>query len=186
MRRRATIVLAAVGLATLACGGDSSGPGNGNGDEPQGTFQATVSGDLSLILSGEAVFGIQTQSGSSAFVIALMRGVLGGNNSDIIFIGRDNATAPAARDYPIHPTTCGTCTADDFTGAYLHQLTLADYGVFFSDTGAFTISTASADTLRGTFDFSTSAFLVFGSVTADSVRLQGSFTAVAGQVPSTP
>jgi hypothetical protein len=151
-----------------------------------GSFQATLSGDLSLNVSGGAVFGIQTQQGSSAFAIALLSGVLGQDGSDIIFIGRDNPTAPGVGIYPIHSASCVTCTADDFAGAYLRQVTARDLGFFASDTGAFTIGAASADTLRGTFDFTTSAFLVFGSVTADSVRLQGSFTAVAGRVPTTP
>lgn len=186
MRRRATVLLAALGLVALACGGDSTGPDGDNGEEPRGTFQATVSGDLSLILSGEAVFGTQTQQGSSAFAIALLSGVLGQDGSDIIFIGRDNPAAPGLGTYPIHSASCGTCTADDFAGAYVHQVTVLDLGTFVSDTGSFTISAASADTLRGTFDFTTSAFLVFGSVTADSVRLLGTFTAVAGQIPSVP
>ncbi|UCF40807.1 MAG: hypothetical protein JSW43_00230 [Gemmatimonadota bacterium] len=185
MKPRVMILLAAVGLAAPACG-DTSGPHNGNGNEDRGSFQATASGDLNLSFSGEAVFGIQTADGSSAFVVALMHGTLGGDNSDYVFIGRDNTTAPGAGTYPIHPSTCGSCTADDFTAAYLHQVTVVDYGVFFSDTGTFTISAASADTLRGTFDLTTSAFLTIGSVTADSVRLQGTFTAVAGQVPSAP
>jgi hypothetical protein len=43
-------------------------------------------------------------------------------------------------------------------------------GTFVSDTGSFVIRTASADTLRGTFDLTTSAFLLFGNVTADSVE----------------
>ena len=126
------------------------------------------------------------QQGSSAFTIAMSSGVFGEAGSDVIFLGRDNPTAPGVGTHPIHSASCVTCTADDFAGAYVHQVTALDIGTFIRDTGAFTISAANADTLRGTFDFATSAFLVFGSVTADSVRLEGSFTAVAGQVPSTP
>jgi hypothetical protein len=179
------MLLPAIGLVALACGGDSTGP-NGNNGDPQGTFQAAVSGDLSLNLSGHAVFGIQMQQGSSAFAIAMSSGVFGEAGSDVIFIGRDNATTPGVGTHPIVSASCVTCTADDFAGAYVHLVTALDNGTFISDTGAFTISAASADTLRGTFDFTTSAFLVFGSVTADSVRLQGSFIAVAGQVPAAP
>jgi hypothetical protein len=180
------MLLPAIGLVALACGGDSTGP-NGNNGQPQGTFQATVSGDLSLNLSGQAVFGTQVQQGSSAFAIALLSGVLGDDGSDVIFIGRDNPTAPGVGTYPIHSASCLTCTADDFAAAYARQVTALDLGLFTSDTGAFTISAASADTLRGTFDFTTSAFVTFGSLTGtDSVRLQGSFTAVAGQVPALP
>jgi hypothetical protein len=152
-------------------------------DDP-GFFQATVSGDLSLNLSGVAVFGTLTEQGSSAFAIALLSGAPGQDGSDVIFIGRDNPTAPGVGVYPIHSASCATCTADDFTGAYVRQVTVLNLGTFVSDTGSFVISTASADTLRGTFDLTTSAFLLFGSVTADSVRLQGSFRAIAGRVPT--
>jgi hypothetical protein len=178
------LLLAAVGLAAPACGDDTTGP-NGNGSGIPGTFQASVTGDLTLSLSGGAVFGTLTEGGSSGFAIALVRGVLGQSNSDVAYIGRDNNTAPAAGDYPIHSATCGSCTADDFTGAYLHQVSLAEFGAFVSDTGAFTITSASADTLRGTFAFSAS-LLIGSGVSADSVRLEGSFTAVAGQVPASP
>jgi hypothetical protein len=180
------MLLAAIGLVAPACGGESTAP-NGDNGEPQGTFQATVSGDLSLTLSGQAVFGTQMQQGSSAFAIALLSGVLGDDGSDIAFIGRDNPTAPGVGTYPIRSASCVTCTADDFAGAYVRQVTVLDLGFFTSDTGAFTISAASADTLRGTFDFTTNAFLVSGSLAGvDSLRLQGSFTAVAGQVPVAP
>jgi hypothetical protein len=179
------ILLVAVGLAAPACGDDDPAGPNGNESGIPGTFQASVTGDLTLSLSGGAVFGTLTEGGSSAFAIALVRGVLGQDNSDVAYIGRDNTAAPAAGSYPIHSATCGSCTADDFTGAYLHQVSLAEIGAFVSDTGAFTITSASADTLRGTFDFSASLAIGIG-VTADSVRLQGSFTAVAGQVPASP
>jgi hypothetical protein len=179
-------LLPAIALVALACGGDSTGP-NGNNGAPQGTFQATVSGDLSLTVTGQAVFGTQVQQGSSAFAIALVSGVLGQDGSDVVFIGRDNPTAPGVGDYPIRSASCVTCTADDFAGAYVRQVTVLDLGFFTSDTGAFNISAASADTLRGTFDFTTSAFVTSGSLAGvDSLRLQGSFTAVAGQVPTTP
>jgi hypothetical protein len=151
-----------------------------------GSFEATLSGDLTFSLSGGAVFGTMTEGGSSAFAMALLSGVPGRDGSDVIYVGRDNTTVPGLGVYPIQSASCVTCTADDFTGAYLHQVTLFDYGVFVSDTGSFVISSANADTLRGTFDLVTSALVVFGNVTADSVRLQGSFTAVAGRVPSAP
>ncbi len=64
----------------------------------------------------------------------------------------------------------------------MRQVAVLALGTFVSDTGSFVIRTASADTLRGTFDLTTSAFLLFGNVTADSVRRQGSFRAVAGRV----
>lgn len=185
MRSRVSLLMGALSLVALACGDNGNGPGNGHVD--QGSFTATVSGDLGLSVSGEAVFGIQTQGASSAFVIALMHGTYGGDNSDFVFIGRDNTTAPGVGTFVIQPASCISCTADDFTGAYLHQVGIADYGIFFSDTGAFTITAASADTLQGTFEFSGSLFIGIGSIAdADSVRLQGSFTAVAGEVPGAP
>ena len=184
MRSRAAILLAAV---ALACGGDSTGPGDNGGSQLGGTFQANVTGDLTATLSGPAVFGTVTDQGSTAFAIALLRGVLGEAGSDAIYLGRDNPAAPGVGDFPIHSASCVTCTADDFAGAYIYQPGLLDLGTFVSDTGSMTITAASADTLRGTFDFTTSVFLAFGNVAGiDSVRLVGSFTAVAGVVPTAP
>jgi hypothetical protein len=179
------ILLAAVGLVAPACGGDDTTGPNGNGSGIPGTFQASVTGDLTLSFSGGAVFGTLSDGGTTDFAIGMVHGVLGQENSDAIYIGRDNNAAPGTGTYPIHPGNCGTCTADDFSGAYVYQATAAQLGAFVSDTGEFTITSASADTLRGTFDFSASLFLGVG-ITADSVRLEGSFTAVAGQVPASP
>ncbi len=171
-------------IVLLAACGESTGPGDDS--TAQGSFQATVSGDLSLSLSGLAVFGTQVEGGDTGFVIALMDGLLGQDNSDIVFIGRDNPTAPGTGTFPIEPGLCPTCTEDDFSGAYVHQETQVDVGTYLSESGSFTISAASADTLRGEFDFTATAFLLFGNVTAESVQLTGSFTAVAGQVPTVP
>ncbi len=60
-------------------------------------------------------------------------------------------------------------------------MTLADFGFFVSDTGAFTIASASGDTLQGSFDFSATLSFPIGD---DSVMLQGTFTAVPGDVAS--
>jgi hypothetical protein len=164
----------AVLLAAAACGGDSTAPAT------QGSFQATVSGHLSLNLSGEAIHGTAQVQGQDVFVLAMVRGTPGTNNSDLITIGRDNPTAPGPGDYVIFPGDCTSCTADDFTAAYLHQVTLADFGFFVSDTGAFTIASASGDTLQGSFGFSATSFFVGD----DSVMLAGTFTAVPGDVAS--
>jgi hypothetical protein len=161
-------------VAVAACG-ESTAP------TPRGTFQATVSGDLSLNLSGEAIHGTVEIQGDTVFVLAMVRGTPGADNSDLVTVGRDNPATPAPGAYPIFSGDCIDCTADDFTAAYLHQVTLADFGFFVSDTGAFTVATAIGDTLQGSFAFAATLTFPLGD---DSVALEGTFTAVPGDVAS--
>ncbi len=172
-RRLALTVIAAATVA--ACGGGTTEPG------PQGSFQASVTGDLSLSLGGTAVFGQQEGGG---FVIAMEQGTVGGSSAELVMIGRDNPARPAAGTYEIVSGTCTTCTADDFSGLYLHQVTALDLGFYVSVSGSFTIDTSTDERVAGSFDFSASSFILSGDVTATDVSLQGTFSAVPGTIPS--
>ncbi len=159
-----------------------AGCGDGTGPE-RGSFQATVTGDLSLSLSGDAVFGPQTQGGQTAFAIGLLDGDPSAPPYNAVVISRDNVAAPAAGTYGIEAGFCADCTPDDFVGGFVHLITQLDVATFLSDTGSFTLTTVTADRVEGTFRFTATAFLVVGEVNADSVRIEGSFTAVPGEIP---
>jgi len=171
------LAVCAVAAAVAACGGETSAPPD------QGSFQATVSGDLSLNLSGTAVFGTQGPD-FEGFGIALVSGVVGQNNSDYILMARDNTARPAAGEYEIVDVNCTGCTADDFSAVYLHQLTLFDIGVYTSLSGTLTIESSSAEQMTGSFTLTATAFVISGDVTAEDVSLQGTFRAVPGAIPS--
>jgi hypothetical protein len=175
MSRRLALTVMAVAMVA-ACGGNTTEPG------PQGSFQASVTGDLTLSLSGEAVFGTQEGSG---FIIAMEQGNVGGSNADLVMIGRDSPDRPAPGTYEIvSGTTCEDCTSEDFSGLYLHQITALDLGFYVSLTGSFTIDTSTDDRVTGSFSFTATGFILAGDVTAEDVALEGTFSAVPGTIPS--
>lgn len=174
MSRRLALTVMAVAMVA-ACGGSTTEPG------PQGSFQASVTGDLTLSLSGEAVFGTQEESG---FIIAMEQGTVGGSSADFVMIGRDSPDRPAPGTYEIVSGTCTTCTSEDFAGLYLHQITVLDLGLYWSLTGSFTIDTSTEERVAGSFSFTATFRILLGDVTAEDVVLEGTFSAVPGTIPS--
>jgi hypothetical protein len=159
--------------AALACG-------DGTGPEP-GTFSATVSGDLSLTLSGEAVFAADTIEGNALFAIALIRGDVGTTDNDIILIGRETLARPGSGAYPIVSGFCTDCSADDFDAA-LAIVRADDLGAYVSESGTLTISSSSADRIVGSGTMTLTAFISFQD--AQDIAIELSFEAVPGELPS--
>ena len=180
MRVVRSAVTAAVAVA-VACGG------NGTAPPDQGSFQATVSGDLSLSLSGTALFGTEGAD-FEGFGIALTSGQVGQNNSDLVLIARDNTARPVAGTYDILEiagVSCPDCTADDFTSIYWRQLTAVDVAFLTSVSGTLTIDESAAEQVSGSFTFTASALVSSGDLeSVDSVMVQGTFRAVPGTIPS--
>jgi len=170
------LALTVIAVATVAaCGGDPAEPG------PQGSFQASVTGDLSLSLSGGAVFGHQEGGG---FVIAMEQGNVGGSSAELVMIGRDSPVQPAAGTYEMVSGTCLDCTPEDFSGLYLHQITVLDLGLYVSVSGTLSIDTSTAERVTGSFSFTATSFILSGDVTAEDLALEGTFSAVPGTIPS--
>jgi hypothetical protein len=172
--RRRTLLAAATVAIVAGCGGDGTGPNTG-------TFTATVTGDLSMTLTGEAVFGTQTDSTGTSFGVALIRGDPNSFNSDIIVIGRANEARPASGTYDIVATPCGTCTEDDFDAA-LAIVRPSDFGAYLSESGTLTITSSTADRLEGSATVTMSAFFQFQG--AQTVTIELTFSAVPGALPS--
>ncbi len=185
VNRGATVLRLVLCAAIAGCGG-----GTGPGDDPEpetgssGSFQATVSGDLALSLSGSAVFGVQTQQGQQAFAIGFIKGDPGSNDSDIIVIARNNTSTPGPGTYTIVSGSCTTCTENDFASGFLHQVTSLDFGIYLSESGSLTLESVSSELLQGFFSFTATAILKFGSVTAENLTIEGTFIAVPGDIPS--
>ncbi len=141
--KRGATVLRLVLCAAIAGCGDGTGP-------QAGSFQATVSGDLALSLSGSAVFGVQTEQGQQAFAIGFIKGDPGPNDSDIIVISRNSTSTPGPGTYTIASPSCTTCTENDFACGFFHQVTSLDFGIYVSESGSLTLESVS-DPLSETY-----------------------------------
>ena len=171
--RFAALVLA---LLLPACS-DSGGPSN------QGSFSATVTGDLSLAFTGRAVFGVATQGTQQGFLIALERQGSTQVDRDVVVLARFNTQRPAAGTYAIVSSSCNTCTDDDFDAGYVLYRPSGDFGFFASETGTLTITESTAERIVGTLSFDAVWVLSSDNITARDITVSASFTAVPGQLP---
>ena len=164
-----TIVTAA-GMSLASCGGDdATEPGSAS-------FTATVSGDVSASLSGDAVFGVGLSTGSNTgWSIWLLEGSFF-SDYDFIRIDRSSSTAPGVGTF----TIIGSSGAgpDDFVAEYEHALDVAgniEITGYTSVSGSLTITSATADRIVGSFSFTAS-----GPGPGRTVTVQGSFNAKPG------
>lgn len=181
LRRRGVGALAgAVGAAAvgllLACGD--------GGTEPvvEGSFSATVTGDLQRTLSGTAVFGVETIGGNQGFVIAMQRGNSGALDVDLILLGRFNTARPGVGAYSVISGACPDCSANDFDGGYVYQRPDGASGFFVSASGDVSVTKSVADTVAGTCTF------IAQSATNPeyTITITANFTAVPGTIPDVP
>ncbi len=149
----------------------------------QGSYSASiVGGDLGANLTGNAMFGYQTNSsGITEFVIFLWSGNVPGTNFDIVTLFRENLDLPLPGTYVIENADGGG-QQEGFLAAYVFSGATA-FGAFLSVSGTLTIAVSSTDSIEGTFDFAGSLDPASIGVNTDSVTVSGSFTAVPGQIP---
>ena len=180
--RRATVVAAA--LAFGACGGDGDpvgvGPGNGGGDE--GSFSATVSGDITASFNGTAFHGEATDSGSGdqAWILALNTDDPNSGNSVLVF---RLAGRPGTGTYDLKDLVSSGGLEDGEWGAIV---TVGQGGglVFgaFSVSGTVTISSSSESRVQGTFSIQVTAVDPSNPQQQLSATVTGTFDARNGFV----
>jgi hypothetical protein len=88
--------LAALAATTIACGGDSSGPGGG--DVESGRYTAEISGALDQQISGNAFYFQSEEPGEEGLTVALTNG--NGQGVGIVF-GRGNPSLPEVGVYQV-------------------------------------------------------------------------------------
>jgi hypothetical protein len=174
MNRVVRILALTLAAVILACG-DSSNPSN------QGSFTASITGDLTSSLTGRAVFGVGTQGSNQGFVIALERQGSSQIDRDVIVVGRLNTQRPGEGTYPIVSCAGGACGNDDFDAGYVFYRTSGESGLFLSESGTLTITESSAEQIVGTMTFDAPSAL-----SMDQITITASFTAVPGTLPSVP
>lgn len=145
---------------TAGCGsgGTDPGPGGVPGDG-QGTFTASVSGAVTSAPRGAAAFGTQ---GGTRFVLTLQT-----NTIESIQFVRAQAGLPAVGAYSI--VAPSEATGPSITGGYATAANRA----YVVQSGALTITSASANRLRGSFQFTATA-----QGDPNPVTVSGTFDAV--------
>ena len=170
----ALVVAVLGGVTACSSGGGDDVTGTNPPGGTVGSFNATVSGAMSATLSGSAAFGSSTVSGSQGFAIALVP--TSGTNS--IIFGRVNAQAPGTGTYQI----ADFATQSSVSGAMIAAL-IAGSGqsgqIYVSTSGTLTITSSSADEIKGNFTVSASAVTVSGT---QAVTMTGTFTARKGAI----
>lgn len=185
---RALTVATVTALTLVACGGDDDGVGPDPGEEPVGSFSATISGDVSASLSGEALHGetvIDDETGDQGWVAVM--GFQETETTSAIMLVR-LAGRPGPGTYSLDDLTSGEGLDASEWGAFVVVATGGQSIAFsgFSTTGTVTITSSSADHVEGSFTIQATGF-ASGSQTELSVTAQGEFEAVgtpALQVPS--
>jgi hypothetical protein len=177
MTRAVRVVTLALALLLPACS-DSGGPAG------QGSFSATVTGDLTNSFTGRAVFGIATQGANQGFAIALERQGATQVDRDVVILARFNTQRPGIGTYSIVSSACDTCTDDDFDAGYVLYRPSGDFAFFASESGTLTITESSADRIVGTLNFDATWILSSDNITARDIAITASFTAVPGQLPT--
>lgn len=175
---RGLAVAVAVSLA-VGCG-DDGGDGDGptGPDVSEGTFTATVSGDVDASFEGNAAWASVTDpaSGESAWGIVLGDTNVGSNAVVIFHLG---TSEPETGTYSLVDASVGS----DFqsgTGAFVVLSVGGSSTLSVNSTGGtVTISSASADRLRGTFNITASGALIDGNMTQHvTVTVSGEFDAL--------
>ena len=154
MRVTARCAVALTSLVMLtACGGEPTPP------KPQpGSFSATVSGAASKTLSGQAGFLVTT----NLFSIALNSSTAPGS----IQFSR-LASVPAAGTYQLD------ANAQQNSGAFVAIYSGGGQENYVSTTGSLTITSSSADRIKGTFSFTGTG----GTSGSANVTVSGDFDA---------
>ncbi|MBE0594770.1 MAG: hypothetical protein IH616_20485 [Gemmatimonadales bacterium] len=168
----------AIALALLLPACSDSGSPSG-----QGSFSATVTGDLTLSFTGRAVFAIATQGANQGFAIALERQGATQVDRDVVVLARFNTQRPGVGNYSIVSNSCNTCTDDDFDAGYVLYRPSGDFGFFASESGTLTITESTAERVVGTLTFDASWVLSSDNITARDITITASFTAVPGTLP---
>lgn len=181
--KRYALVMAA-GLLT-ACGGDDDKKGTptdpGNGGETVGNFTATIAGDMTASLSGEAAHASVSQGESQGFVFAFEDTPSANTaTASIIFIKED----PALPGVGAHAVKMDeNMTTSQF--GMLAAVTDAQgtEWLCIGSTGTVNVTSSSSSRMRGSFNV-TSDCINPANEEEQAVTLQGNFDSRTGAMPT--
>lgn len=165
--------LLALALAVSGCGKDSTGPGL------TGNFNASITGDVTQTLRGDAFFMTGTTTGEfqSGFGLFLIEGSAIGANDDFIIISREQAGRPPVGTYQIADGSTEP-TAEQFVALWFPATGENVDGSFVATGGTFTITTSTNRRVAGSFSFGAIGFYETAPETELDVTITGTYDAI--------
>jgi|GEM_PF-6839000 len=163
----------------------------GSDKNPESRFEATISGDFTGHVQGQASFGtfVDPVTGMIATIIILTSS--DGSQRGINISGLTNIQIEE-RSYPITATVRGSdnpfqsIVRNEFAASYLHNN--AQYSkTFISQIGEISFSSSSENVLQGTFSFDAQGYRYMtneneiSDSTESMITIIGNFTSVRGQ-----
>jgi hypothetical protein len=170
------LVTAALGIVflTSACGSGSTAP-------EVGSFEATVSGDLTTTLSGSAIFGVGDVGTGGQWMVYMPETSAGA--FQVVAIGPEGSvTRLQTGTYDIVEAT--TADEGEVAGVFISFSTATE--IFGSADGSLTVTESDDDVVRGNFQFTAVELATDLTIEPDGrqVTVSGQFVAIAGSVPS--
>lgn len=169
--------LLALALTVNGCSKDSTGPGL------TGDFEASVTGDTTRTLRGDAFFTVGSTSGEfqSGFGLFLLEGSAIGTNDDFIIISREQAGRPPVGSYQVADGSTEP-TADKFVALWFPATGDTVDGSFISTGGTLTVTTSTSRRVAGTFNFGAIGFFNSAPETELEVTISGTYDAIFANV----
>ena len=151
-----------------------------SGTPPAGRFEATVSGDLDLVLHGEAVFGVSRDTGEDRatdrdlFCLVLKDESPEADGEHTITITSRIPEVPWEGRYRFEDMG-----AETFTAGYDHATDGGGGETYFAERGKFRITQSRPAVLAGSFEFSARGFSNANpSAMGANIHIAGTFNAV--------
>jgi hypothetical protein len=180
MKCRHPVLATVLALAVLtACGDKKSptGPGTGTG---AGTFTATVAGDVTLNMSGQALFWQETVGSATEWGLVLVPSL--DNVTQIIELWREAGGRPGTGTFAI--ANMDEAGPSAIAGVFYAELG-TDHAAFFGSTGGqLTISQSSTSRMQGSFSMTAEGFIATGSAVEEgAVTVTAQFDASSFLLP---
>ena len=170
MTTRSLLALAALALTVSACGSDGPTGNDGGGN---GSFTGTISGDISMSVTGEAMFGTSATNNSFGFV-------LGNDDAGIIF-GRETTGLLGVGTHTVYDLVNGD-EADAPASQLVGVIGITSGGtdhICFAQGGTVTVTSSTASRMTGSLNV-TAECLAGEGQPPRAVTIAGTFTAIGG------
>jgi hypothetical protein len=166
-------VLAAVALLVAACGDDKKS-GTGPGGSVNGSFTATLSGDITGPLSGIAGHAAVSSGEDQGFIMAFEDTPSNGTATASILIGRENPALPATGQITFKSAEDDVIGANDYVMLAVVTDAQGTDWLCSSTGGGMNVSSSSAARIRGSINV-TAMCIEPGSDETKDITIAGNF-----------